>query len=268
MKTMVIGLLAETSIHPGAGQETGYIDLPVAREAATDYPVVVASSFKGALLDRARSDGMDKATQNRVFGQQENAGALLVSDARVLLLPVRSLTSHYKWITCPHVLERLARDLARAGLSLTVPVAGPDRWQYLGAGDGALFLEERQVSRAGDLPDGLADVLARFIRHQDTRARLPNQLVVLHNDDFAWVARFGLAVNARNVLDEVKKTSENLWYEETIPPDSVFYAILADRTNGTAVDEVRKLFQNRPYIQVGGNETIGQGWFAVTEVAP
>ncbi len=50
MKTLLYGMLAETSIHPGAGQSSGFVDLPVAREAATDYPVIVGSSLKGALL--------------------------------------------------------------------------------------------------------------------------------------------------------------------------------------------------------------------------
>jgi len=35
MKNIVLGLLAETSLHPGSGQTADVIDLPVAREAAT-----------------------------------------------------------------------------------------------------------------------------------------------------------------------------------------------------------------------------------------
>src|SRR5208282_3302509 len=54
MNTQIVGLVAETSIHPGAGQSSGIIDLPVAREAATDYPFVPGSSVKGALLGLAR----------------------------------------------------------------------------------------------------------------------------------------------------------------------------------------------------------------------
>ncbi len=54
MKSMILGMLAETYIHPGSGQTTGFVDLPVAREATTDYPVIVGSSMKGALNDQAR----------------------------------------------------------------------------------------------------------------------------------------------------------------------------------------------------------------------
>ena len=62
MKTEILGLLAETSIHSGSGQDAGFVDLPVAREAATDYPVIVGSSFKGALLDRAREEKLEDKT--------------------------------------------------------------------------------------------------------------------------------------------------------------------------------------------------------------
>ena len=46
MNTAILGLLAETSIHAGTGRGMGVVDLPVAREAATDYPVIVGSRLK------------------------------------------------------------------------------------------------------------------------------------------------------------------------------------------------------------------------------
>ena len=274
MNAAILGLLAETSIHPGAGQDTGFVDLPVAREAATDYPVIVGSSFKGALLDRARSYNLEHQDAqidcDRVFGKQEHAGSILVSDVRLVLLPVRSLTSHYKWVTCPHLLERLHRDLRRAdqnGQPFNRPSV--EAAKYLGAGGESLFLEERQFTRGGDLPDGIVAIVGKLIgdddAHRSTQDRLPEQLIVLHDDDFAWFARFGLAINARNVLDNESKTSKNLWYEETIPPDSLFYSLLADRNGGESLNDIMKLFSERPYIQVGGNATVGQGWFAVQQ---
>jgi CRISPR-associated protein Cmr4 len=114
MKTAMLGLLAETPIHPGTGRSMGVVDLPVAREAATDYPVLVASSLKGALRDKAETTKTVEA--NDRFGKPDHAGDLLVSDGRLLLLPVRSLTGSYRWVTCPHIIERYRRDLSRTGL--------------------------------------------------------------------------------------------------------------------------------------------------------
>ena len=51
MKSIILGMLAETPVHPGAGRSTGFVDLPVARESITEYPVIVGSSLKGALKE-------------------------------------------------------------------------------------------------------------------------------------------------------------------------------------------------------------------------
>ena len=89
--------------------------------------------------------------------------------------------------------------------------------------------------------------------HHETRDRLPAQIAVLANDDFAWFARYGLAIQARNVLDDGTKQSKNLWYEETLPPDAVLYAIVMGRGDD-ALGALDSLFPERdPYLQAGGN---------------
>ncbi len=71
-------------------------------------------------------------------------------------------------------------------------------------------------------------------------------------------------VSARNALDENKKTSTSLWYEEAVPPDALFYTLVAERRQGTdALQELLDLLAEAPYLQVGGNETVGHGVFAV-----
>jgi CRISPR-associated protein Cmr4 len=260
MASLIMGLLAETSIHPGVGRNLGVIDLPVAREAATDYPVLVGSSLKGALRDFVAGDDERK----RLFGKRDEAGQLLVSDARVLLLPVRSLTGQYRWITCPHILERFARDKRRAGMATKLGKIEVAVEKARGQGeDKALFLEEREFTMTEAVPKEVLDEVGELIGNDNARGRLGKQLVVLADDDFAWFARYGLAVQARNVLDEEKKTSKNLWYEETLPPDTVMYALIAERNEGNALAELRGRFEARPYLQAGGNETIGQGVFLV-----
>lgn len=270
---MILGLLAETSLHPGGGQTTGAVDLPVAREAATDYPVIVGSSLKGALRDQARGKWPDQGDApheivREVFGNQDNAGCVAISDARLLLLPVRSLTGHFKWATCPYLLERYQRDRQLAAQPADFNVPSPDRDSVAVKDDvGTLFLEELAFTMNRDMGVGAAaEAIRPLMRHAAARERLEKQLVILHDDDFAYFARYGLQVNARNVLDE-KKTSQNLWYEETLPPDSLFYSLLIARPGKEgALDRIGELFRERPYLQVGGNETLGQGWCAVALV--
>lgn len=264
MQTVMLGLLAETAIHPGAGRSMGVVDLPVAREAATDYPVVVGSSLKGALSDKTERES--EGDVERLFGQPNHAGELLVADGRILLLPVRSLTGSYRWVTCRHVIERYARDLIRAGLPFRPAIPRVAAGEVLTADSGRLFLEERQFEVAGGLPDGLVEAIGPLILHSSTRGRLGTQIAVLSDDDFTWFARYGLCIQARNKLNEETKKSEQLWYEETLPPDTLMYTLVMGRT-AEALSVLRELVKTtNPYLQTGGNETVGQGWFAVSVV--
>lgn len=267
MRAAMLGLLAETSIHPGAGRSMGVVDLPVAREASTHYPVLVGSSLKGALKDKAA----EVAPQDigRRFGSQECAGDLLVADARLLLLPVRSLTTAFRWVTCPHLVERYARDLRRAGLTPPPPAPEVNKDEVLAtrheeADGGSLFLEERQFTIHGAPDDALVSAIEPLLLHVDTRGRLKSQLAVLHDDDFAWFVRYGLALQARNVLDDQTKQSKNLWYEESLPPDTVMHALIAARTSSVLATLSALFPEEDPYLQAGGNETVGHGWFAVS----
>jgi CRISPR-associated protein Cmr4 len=138
------------------------------------------------------------------------------------------------------------------------------RGQALASGTGHLFLEERQFTIAAAPATDLVEAIETLVIHNEVRQRLREQLVVVHDDDFAWFARYGLSVQARNVLKkDGTKRSENLWYEETLPPDSLMYALVLSRKTGSLEALHRLLSGPDPYLQAGGNETVGHGWFAV-----
>lgn len=271
MQSKLFTFLAETFVHAGVGQEEGAIDLPVAREAATDYPYVPGSGFKGALRESARDslpespddgDGDAKALDD-LFGVADNAGSLLFSDLRLLLLPVRCLTSSYRWLTCPHLLERLHRDLSRAGQAPSwAPPKNPAAKTWLGPGADKeqLQLEERTFERAGELDAGLVKLLAGLIPDASARERLAAQVCLVGDSDFAWFARFGLPVQARNSLEQDTKQSQALWFEESLPPDTLLYAQIAERNDRGELAALIRLFEASPYLRIGGNETVGQGW--------
>lgn len=268
MNTALLGLLAETPIHPGCGRSMGVVDLPVAREAATDYPLIAGSSLKGALRDRAATLLGAGAELEKTFGRPDQAGDLLVADARLLLLPVRSLTGSYRWLTSPHLLERFRRDLARAGLSPLPPSIKVEPGSAITAGTGDLFLEERQFRIKEAPAQALLEAIQPLLAHEPTRQRLAEQIAVVHDDDFAWFARYGLAIQARNVLEDGTKKSTNLWYEETLPPDTVMYSLVIGRQSDS-LNPLETLFPaGSSYLQAGGNETVGQGWFSVAILRP
>jgi CRISPR-associated protein Cmr4 len=132
MQTRINFIHALSSLHAGAGQSSGIIDLPIAREKATGIPFLPGSSLKGALRTRCitelsasehaseQNKRLKKATY--IFGPEhldaEDTRASLAqfSDQRLLLLPVRSLAGIFAWVTSPYMLYRLADDLRAAGL--------------------------------------------------------------------------------------------------------------------------------------------------------
>lgn len=282
-KNAIIGLWAETSIHAGAGSSVDGIDLPIQREGHNNWPCVFGSSVKGALRAKAEDKlgtGNDSITY--VFGPDSNsdkasehAGALLVSDARLLLLPVRSLTSHFKWVTCPALLQRLKRDAARLAMALDFcePTA-PDNGSAVTATTEAvdLFLEEyRFTTNMADLTE-LITVLNKVtgIASDDLSA----QLVIISNDQFSYLAKYATPVTPHIAIDNEKKVVKKgaLWYEETLPAETAFYFALSahkSRGNDLPAKAILKcitegLFADSPYLQLGGNETVGMGWCKVT----
>lgn len=267
----IMGMLAETNLHPGTGQVSGAVDLPVAREKTTDYPVIVGSSLKGALRDNTEQHhkaGYPGLDAEQIFGSPLQAGAIAVTDGRLLLLPVRSLNSHYKWVTCPYLLERFKRNCGLAGVSVEPfelhPFADIEGTMAASAGKGRLYLEDAHFEIVETNLEPLVEALKPLIRHSTIRDRLAENLVVISDNEFSFFTRYALAVNARNLLDD-NKTSKNLWYEETIPPDTLFYALLLARLNEeNHLGTIIKLYRQHPYLQVGGNETIGQGWSTVS----
>ena len=285
-KTVLMALITETSLHAGAGASLGVVDLPIQREGHNGWPCVFGSAVKGALRDRASQGCSAVPTAQEaiyeVFGPDinnaaDNAGALAVGDARLLLLPVRSLTSAFKWVTCPEALQRFKRDSERLGLNLKLPdipqVAAAQALTAEASGD--LFLEEYCFVQQPDVAvQNLATVLATVLPRDAVEDELNKRLVLISDDMFSLLTTMATPVNAHIALNSATKTTRTgaLWYEETLPPETVLYVPLVANKSRRAgspmgadaiMQTLTALFSSKPWLQLGGNETVGMGWCAV-----
>ncbi|MGH7857378.1 MAG: type III-B CRISPR module RAMP protein Cmr4, partial [Candidatus Binatia bacterium] len=160
-------LHAETPLHPGAGTALGVVDLPVQRERHTQFPIIPGTALKGVLRDAARrplrksgKSGNEANADAQVVsifggaprgGEQQNgrrdpeAGAISVSDARLLALLVRSLKGVFAWVTCAQILERLARDTHLVGIDLGIGNFAAGANQVLVASGSPLVADEKRV---------------------------------------------------------------------------------------------------------------------------
>ena len=135
-KPGVLFFRAMTPIHVGAGSSLSHIDLPIQREAITDFPMVQSGSVKGALrawCSEADLAGLGVKSDKEkwieaVFGPKPDSaeaekfpGALSVTDAKILLFPVASEPGVFSFVTCPMVLEELRQMLIAGSLLQEAP---------------------------------------------------------------------------------------------------------------------------------------------------
>ena len=298
--TALLGLLTETSLHAGAGSSVGGVDMPIQRESHNGWPCVYGSAVKGALRTRGEDvwsfkDETDPSTEEVkrineaslyiVFGPDignasDHAGALMVGDARLLLLPVRSLTSAFKWVTCAEALTRLKRDAKRMGLendfSFEVPETSDDETALAHNRTSSLFLEEYRFTLISEAKvKDCATAIAKLMKRDDAEAELKKRLIIVSDDMFTHLTQAAVPINAHIALEsETKSTCDGaLWYEETLPPETLLYVpLVASKSRRRdhelearkVMDKVTDLFSAKPYLQLGGNETVGMGWCAVT----
>ncbi len=266
---------ALSSLHAGTGQGVGVIDLPIARERATNLPFLPGSSIKGCLRDVYTGEHADV-----IFGSDDPknafAGALHISDARLLLLPVRSLETTFVWTTCPYILRRLTRDAQTAGLA-GIPatpqlskaqacVASPQLLSALGAGR-RLILEDLDLDQAGT---GAAEwatwIGARlFAGQSDWQRELSAHFAIVDDDSFAFLAEFATEVNAHIRIGESGTVEPGaLWYQESLPAETVLVSLLqAERSwkKDTVLsgEQVFDKIKGGRFLQLGGKATTGQG---------
>ena len=304
----IVGLFAETPIHIGIGQVAGAIDLPVARDVTNGYPILPGSSLKGAFRDHCRwhfksfdrMTGDDPLEVNQLFGgaiqhqdseeldpdellgdATDAAGSVLFGEGRLLLLPVRSLSQSFRWVTCRHVLRRLEMDLGRARAKKSVPrdltVSGTQALVSQ-AQPTKIYLEELSFDadvRMAQSLEVLANILTDLLPVPEPDAadlvisknELLSRLTIVSDEVFGFLARTSLPVRTRNRLQPLTKqvVGGHLWTEELVPSETLFYSILAERSGApsSGLGKLEKSFGAHKYLQVGGKETIGCGWFAL-----
>ncbi|MCE5219637.1 type III-B CRISPR module RAMP protein Cmr4 [bacterium] len=291
MSGTIAFMRALTSTHLGAGTGIGAIDLPIQREKHTQWPMNQGGGMKGVFRDQARralaeelGTSVQQADSNSlltcVFGPPvesagEHAGALAVSDARILLFPVRSIKGVFALVTCPAVLERFGEDCVLAGINRpslpqhqpTMPENG--RPSAYAPSQAELFFPAPQDDQDGGYLAVLEDLSFKWEANTESpnnqvvvdlanalAAYAPaakDRLVIVPDDVFSYFVQFRTEVVTRNALDYEKKTVRKgaLFNEEFLPPETVLYSVLlVDRDHQT---DGGKTADDKPAESKGAN---------------
>jgi len=270
MKTRPFLLHALSPLHAGTGHAADVIDLPIARMKATGIPVVPGSSIKGVLRDACRQ--VDHERTEAVFGPSDDpaahAGALIVGDARLLALPVRSFRGTFAWVSSPLLLRLAKRDLVAS--ELPVPHMAGRSAQV--ASENVCVYQKRLYLEDIDLPAESSADVKTWAQRLATIAALEDDLfthrfVVVDDDTMTFFWETATQVDARVRLDDATRTVAQgaLWLEESLPPETLLIGLLAaDRSRRPEMEMTPDAvldfaLPKEAILQFGGKATIGRG---------
>lgn len=250
---------AVSPVHMGAGSAIGAIDSPIQREVHTKHPMFAGSGLKGAMrhhFNRAwpRAEGDDRRPNsliNRIFGPDtaasDFAGALSLSDAQLVVLPVRSLKGGFAYVTSPLALARLQRLAAQTGLQAEWAVPNVAENEALVAS--SALLGQRPGAQANAAADQLVleafeftaqtgtglSAIALWIATHALRGtansffaeKLKADLVLLHDTDFAHFAQHAMVVEPHVRINDESGTADDggLFYVENLPPETLMVGL-------------------------------------------
>ncbi len=249
-------------LHAGVGQSIGKVDLPIEREKHTEYPCVYATGLKGSLRSHSKGKLSDEEI-NKIFGDKkgnEGAGSAVFTDLKLLLFPVRSSEGSFKYVISENVIARFKRDFK---LIKNTEFAGNfgDKVEYV---DSLSYIDPNQHII---LEDFIFDKKAPT--DEAVLGISLNDIYVIDEDVYKYLVTNATQIIARNVLDDKTKTSDNVWYEEALPPDSILYSFVRPSIVSETEDDLTQLQQmlsdeENKIFQIGGNETVGYGICEVT----
>jgi CRISPR-associated protein Cmr4 len=259
---------ALTPMHIGNGTNLGLIDLPIQREAHTEFPVMPSSAIKGVI----RASFEDEQKQNDIFGKTDEEGKVIFTDGKILLFPVKSLKGVFAWITSYYVLERFKRDT-------NIDIGDFKAVEK----DHALVSSDKIVIKGNDKEDKDKGklVLEEFTFNAEVNKSLTklkqiikcdidqDKIAIVSDDVFKFFVKNYTEVNARIKIDQKTGTAQDtgLWYQELLPAETVFYGCIAPRKNGfegQLTEVINKI--NNQTLQFGGDETLGRGLTKITVV--
>ena len=252
-------------LHVGSGQAIGNIDLPIVRERSTHLPLLPGSGLKGVLRDAYTREDKDLLFGPEAASTDPNAfaGALSVGDARLLILPVRSLVGVVAFVTCPFILKKYRNDLVRTGQNPAnlIAVTDPSPETAIVTSDTILTVREQLATKmfledldiavdasdiavdASDFVDGQTNEKKLKSSSADEWAKLIGNAVfgkitanvdefkrrfcIVPDDVFSFLADTAMEIRARIRIGANGVVVKGaLWYEENLPAETILWGLL------------------------------------------
>lgn len=255
-----------TNLHAGSGESTyGIVDKEVQKDPVELTPVIHASGIKGALRELFEFHQLQDVTT--IFGSdtkasQQNAsvaGQYYFMEARMLFLPVRSSKRPFYYATSPEIIQRFLQAQTDYGTGLHDLMEGA-----LSSISGYAPAQGRPIifQPSGEQGTVFIDEYEAEVNHEPIALNLgawpvnEGNVALLHHDDLKAICG-RLPVIARNYLEN--GISANLWYEEVVPRETLFYQFISRPTANTQLANGLKNANVQETVQIGAHASVGYG---------
>lgn len=241
MNAIVYKITCLTNLHVGSGKANfDIIDNTVEKDPVTELPTINSSGVKGALRQHFLEHGVEAEDIKNIFGSSKKEssetgtapGQVKFYQADLLARPARASkgTRAYYLVTFDMAIEQFKMKM-----------------NVFADGDNTETKSRDEVE-----VEGIASVIGIELAGND--------LVVLGDADLKSLP---LPVLARNQLED--GVSRNLWYEEVVPHKSIFIFAVSSE-NSDILKKIAKFIEQNPYVQFGGNASIGYGLCKVEKI--
>ena len=273
MESKFYGLKCITNLFVGNGDNSyGIIDNQVEKDPILETPIIPSTSLKGSLRDFFENNS-DNIKITEIFGsdaketKNTNSGSYSFFTAQLLFRPMRVSDGDFTYclVTTVDLLEKMIQmvsdlngdlpcDMQEAIKKVKEKINNlKDKY---GISNKDISVEGYNLENCEKEVNKVVDLLNIFEKF-NLKNGVP--IVILKPEIFKEI---DLPIVARNQLED--GLSNNLWYEEIVPHESIFYFAIMYPDNNDSFKKFDKELRSN-IIRFGGGASIGYGYCKIEE---
>ncbi len=274
MESKFYGLKCITNLFVGNGDNSyGIIDNQVEKDPILETPIIPSTSLKGSLRDFFENNSDNNIKITEIFGsdaketKNTNSGSYSFFTAQLLFRPMRVSDGDFTYclVTTVDLLEKMIQmvsdlngdlpcDMQEAIKKVKEKINNlKDKY---GISNKDISVEGYNLENCEKEVNKVVDLLNIFEKF-NLKNGVP--IVILKPEIFKEI---DLPIVARNQLED--GLSNNLWYEEIVPHESIFYFAIMYPDNNDSFKKFDKELRSN-IIRFGGGASIGYGYCKIEE---